>query len=160
MSTQQQPIVKYKTVCRVPGCGQDFVSSPLDIPIIGQPNARVVHFVTKLMEHVQQKHPAIMQQISGALQEYTGFLVLTMFQWQDPQLQKMHESVRASIHKVSTRFTISDDEIQDRIARLGLEPEQEEGLNTLLRDMRDLLTEQGRYAPQNGQPAATTVVTV
>lgn len=160
MSANPQPLVKYRTVCRIPGCGQEFQRSPLDIPIIGAPNDSVVRFVTHLMEHVQIKHPQAMQQISGAIQEYMGFLVLSMFQCQDPRLAEMYEGVRASIHKVSTRLTISDDEIRDRIARLGLDPDQEEGLNTLLRDMRDLLTEQGRYAPQNGQPAQKPLVTV
>ena len=36
------PNLEYITKCRVPGCNKEFVSSPLDIPIIGQPNARVV----------------------------------------------------------------------------------------------------------------------
>ena len=153
------PNVEYVTRCRVQGCGKQFLSSPMDIPIIGQPNDRVVKFVTALMEHVQKKHPQHMQQISGAIQEYMGFLIVTMFQCEDPKLAQLQERVRASIFKVSRRLTITNEEIQDRVARLGLDPDEEEGLQTLLRDMRDLLTEQGNYAPANGQPAPQPLVT-
>ena len=153
------PNVEYVTRCRVQGCGKQFLSSPMDIPIIGQPNDRVVKFVTALMEHVSKKHPQAMQQIAGAVQEYMGFLIVTMFQCQDPQLSQLQERVRASIAKVSRKLTITNEEIQDRVARLGLDPDEEEGLQTLLRDMRDLLTEQGSYAPPNGQPASSPLVT-
>jgi hypothetical protein len=82
-----------------------------------------------------------------------------MFQCEDPKLAQLQERVRASIFKVSRRMTITDAEIQDRVARLGLDPDEEEGLHTLLKDMRDLLTEQGNYAPPNGQPAPQPLVT-
>lgn len=149
---------KYTTRCRVPGCNQEFASSPLDIPIIGQPNARVVKFVTLLMEHVQKKHPQAMQAISASVQEFMGFMVVAMFECGDPKLTAMFEHVRATVQKFSRRFQISDAEIQDRIARLELDPEDEEGLQILLTDMRDLLTEQGSYAPANGQPAEKPLV--
>lgn len=142
------PRPEYKTRCIVPGCGKAFVSDALDIPIIGQPNERVVKFITALMNHVQAKHPAAMTQISGAIQEYMGFLVVSMFDVEDPSIVQMKESVRATVFRFSRRMQITDADIQDRVARLELNPDQEEGLNILLRDMRDLLTEQGSYAPQ------------
>jgi hypothetical protein len=111
------------------------------------------------MEHVQKKHPQAMMQISGSIQEFMGFLVVSMFQCEDPKLSQLQERVRASIAKVSRKLTITNEEIQDRVARLGLDPDEEEGLQTLLRDMRDLLTEQGNYAPQNGQPTPQPLIT-
>jgi|SRR5208283_6514 len=153
------PKLEYITKCRVPGCTKEFVSTPLDIPIIGQPNARVVKFIMALGEHVEKKHPQMMQNITGAIQEYTGFLVVSLFEVNDPKLLEMRENIRATIAKVSRRFQISDADIQDRVARIELDSEDEEGLNVLLRDMRDLLTEQGRYAPQNGQPTQKPLVT-
>jgi hypothetical protein len=102
----------------------------------------------------------MMQNIAGAIQEYTGFLVVSLFELNDPKLLEMREHIRATIAKVSRRFQISDADIQDRVARMELDSQDEEGLNILLRDMRDLLTEQGRYAPQNGQPAQKPLVTV
>lgn len=153
------PKLEYITRCRVPGCNKEFVSSPLDIPIIGRPNERVVKFVGALVEHIQKKHPQAMPNISAAVQEFTGFLVISMFEVADPKLQEMTEHVRASLAKLSRRFNISNEDIQDRVARMGLDPEEEDGLNTLLRDMRDLLTEQGSYAPKIQQPADKPLVT-
>lgn len=154
------PSIDYTTKCAVPGCGKTFVSSALDIPIIGQPNDRVVKFVTALMEHLQAKHPQIMLTISQRIQEFMGFLVISMFEAQDPKLLELREHIRASLAKMSRRFQISNADIQDRVARLELDSEEEEGLNILLRDMRDLLTEQGTYAPKNGQPAERPLVTL
>ena len=148
------PSLDYTTRCRVPGCTKTFVSSALDIPIIGQPNAQTVKFVTALIDHVQKKHPQVMMQVSGAIQEYMGFLVTSLFEIEDPRLAEMREQIRAGIAEVSRRNVISDADIADRVARLELDPDDEEPLNELLKDMRDVLCEQGRYAPQNGtQPA-------
>jgi hypothetical protein len=152
--------LEYITKCRVPGCTKEFVSTPFDIPIIGQPNARVVKFIMALAEHLEKKHPQMIENIDGASKEYTGFLIVSLFEVNDPKLLEMRENIRATIAKVSRRFQISDADIQDRVARMELDSEDEEGLNVLLRDMRDLLTEQGGYAPQNGQPAQKPLVTV
>lgn len=151
---------EYMTRCIVPGCGKEFVSDALDIPIVGQPNERVVRFITGLMNHVQTKHPAAMVQIAGAMQEYMGFLVVSMFSAEDPAIVQMKESVRATIFRFARRMQITDADIQDRIARLELDPDEEEGLNILLRDMRDLLTEQGSYAPKVPTPAQKPLVTL
>lgn len=154
------PSIDYVTKCSVPGCGKQFVSCALDIPILGAPNERVVKFVTALMDHMQTKHPAIMVQISQSIQEFMGFLVVSMYVVQDPKLLEMREFVRSRIAKVSRRFQISDADIQDRVARLELDSDDEEGLNILLKDMRDLLTEQGSYSPKNGQPADRPLVSL
>jgi len=154
------PNLEYITRCKVPGCSKQFVSSALDIPIIGQPNERVVKFVTALMDHLQKKHPEIMTRVAGAIQEYMGLLVISMFQVEDPKLLEMREFIRASIAQVSRRFQISDADIRDRVARLELDADEEEGLNMLLRDMRDFLTERGNYAPKNGNLVEKPLVTV
>ena len=154
------PNLECITSCKIPGCAKRFVSSALDIPIIGQPNERVVKFVTALMDHLQAKHPDVMTRVSGAIQEYMGFIVVSLFELNDPKLLEMREQIRASLAQVSRRYQISNADIQDRVARLELDSDEEEGLNTLLRDMRDLLTEQGSYAPKNGTPADKPLVTV
>ena len=152
------PKLEYITRCRVPGCTKEFISSPFDIPIIGQPDQRLIKFVTALMEHTQKKHPTQMLQISGSIQQFTGFLVASTYEIQDPQIGAMQEGIRAALHKMTQRLTITDEEIQDRVARLELEPEEEEGVALLLRDMRDLLTESGRYAPQVTEKPLVTAV--
>ena len=154
------PTLKYITQCRI--CNQQFAKSPLDIPIIGQPNQQVVEFVNALFNHLQQKHPQDTAQIFGGIQEFTGLLVLSKFQYQDPQLRNLGESVRAGIHRFTTKYTLTDEQItakvQEAARMLELETEELEGFAALLRDARDLLTEQGRYAPQ--QPEQKPLVTV
>ncbi len=153
------PPLKYLTKCRV--CGQEFTSSALDVPIIGKPNDRVIKFVTALFGHIQAKHPNETGAIFGGIQEYTGLLVLSMFQWQDPQLAGMHENIRGTIHRFTTRYTLSDEEIQGKVEELtrmlDLDPEELEGFRVLMQDMRDLLLEQGRHAPV--QPTDKPMVT-
>jgi hypothetical protein len=153
------PTLDYTTRCRVPGCTKTFVSSALEVPIIGQPDAKVVKFVTALMDHMQKKHPQEMNVVAQISQQFLGFIVISQFEIEDPKLLEMRESVRALMAKMSRRFLIPDADIKDRVARLELDPDDEEGVGTLLLDMRDLLTEQGRYAPLNGTPANSPLVT-
>jgi hypothetical protein len=144
------PELKYRTRCLVPGCGQGFAKSPLDVPIIGQPNQQVVEFVSALMRHIQQKHPELMAHISGTVQEVMGFLCVALFQIEDPALINIQERVRSQLHRVtrSKASIISDAQITDRLSRLPIDADLMEPLQGLLQDMRDVLLEEGRYAPQ------------
>ena len=155
MNPQQNPL-KYTTTCRVPSCGQQFMSSPLDLPVVGRPNERLVKFVMALVAHLQKKHPEVMQHISGMAQEFTGYLALRMFIIEDPHLITGQENVRATLQQFSRRNRITDAEITDRVARLGLNAEQEEDLSVLLRDMRDVLCEEGQYAPKTAERTLVT----
>lgn len=146
------PKLEYITKCRVPGCKKKFVSDPFDVPIIGHPpNERIVKFITALYDHVQKEHPAQIQQVNGAVQQYMGFMAVSLFELQDPELLRMCETIRASLHLFTRRLIISDADIADRVARLELDPGQEEDVRMLIQDMRDLLTDSGRYAPQQTQ---------
>ena len=153
------PTLDYTTRCRVPGCTKTFVSTALDVPIIGQPDAKIVKFVTALMDHMQKKHPQEMTVISQLVQQFLGFIVVSQFEIADPKLLEMREAVRASMARMSRRFIISDADILDKVARLELDPDDEEGIGILLRDMRDLLTEQGDYAPNPSQSTHPQLVT-
>jgi hypothetical protein len=156
MSTTQAE-VKYTTLCRIPGCGQRFQKSPLDIPIIGQPDKQVIEFVLALLKHTQSKHPEAAAQIAGMVQQFTGFMALSLFECQDPKLSAMKESVRATLHRMTRKNYIADAFIDSKIADLGFDPEDSEGLKLLLTDMRDVLCEEGSYAPANGQPTSPLV---
>jgi hypothetical protein len=152
------PQLEYTRRCRVAGCTAHFTSSPL-VPIIGQTDTRVVKMIAQMSEHLATKHPDKWEQGAHAAVDYVNFLILRTFDLQDPVLQSLYESMRASLHRFTTRVTIPDSVIDGKIADLGFEAEDAEGLRLLLRDMRDLLTEQGSYAPPNGQPAPQPFVT-
>jgi hypothetical protein len=141
------PNIDYTTVCKL--CGKKFVSTAFEAHIIGAPGQRVYEFVHALYNHIEKFHQPQSMQISGSVQQYVSYLVGQAFTITDPQLVAMAEAVRAALHHFSQKYTVTDEEILDRVAKIGLEnPEHEEGINLLIRDLRDLLTESGRYAPK------------
>jgi hypothetical protein len=154
------PPLKYLTKCRI--CNVEFAKSPMNIPIVGQPNQQVVEFVNALFNHLQQKHPKETAQIFGGIQEFTGLLVLSKFQYQDPQLRALGENVRAGIHRFTRRYNVTDEQIAEKVTEaarmLDLSPEELAGFSALLCDTRDLLTEQGNFAPKppEQKPLVTT----
>jgi len=153
------PKLEYTRRCRIPGCTTQYVSSPL-VPIIGQPDPRIGKMIQEMAKHLEKHHPEQFEQGAKAVQQYMTFLFLSVFELQDPLLIQLYECIRAPLHQYSTRATIPDSVIDGKIADLGFEDEDAEGLRTLLRDMRDLLTEQGDYAPQNNQPADKPLVSI
>jgi hypothetical protein len=145
--------LKYITKCRV--CPKEFSTSPFDIPIIGQPNQKVITYVTALMKHLQS-HPEQMAGFAAALQEFSGLLCVSNFDMQDPQLIAMAERIRARTHRFTRRNIISDAMISDRLSQLPIPADILEPLTGLFQDMRDVLLEEGRYAPKLPE---TTLVT-
>jgi hypothetical protein len=146
MAAQPQ-IAKYRTACRT--CGQLFLSAPLDIPIIGHADERLVRFVQKLAEHLQTHHPDLMQRVGLTIQDMTGFIILSLFTSEDPTLIGKAEMVRHGFHRMTRSSDITDGVILDRLARAGFTKEEIEKVGPVMRDMRDALTEQGQYAPQS-----------
>jgi hypothetical protein len=136
------------TLCRVRGCGWTHTAPPLSIPIIGQPNQQVVEYVTKLIQHVQEKHPPLGNRTLASTQEFMGYLFTDYFKVNDPSVIQMREVIRAQLHKATRKNSITDAEIKDRLSRLPIDGELFEKLEGLLQDMRDVLLEEGRYAPQ------------
>jgi hypothetical protein len=151
------PNMEYTTRCKMPGCKKVFITDPFEPPIIGQPNDRFLRLADKLSAHLQDKHPEMVQRGIGAIIEYGRLLTFSMFQCEDPNILETLEPVRAAVQKFTRRYGISDAEIQDKVSRLEVDPEDEQGVAMLLSDMRDLLTEQGRYAPESQTEPAPLV---
>jgi hypothetical protein len=145
--------MEYTTRCKVRGCTKTFISAPFEVPIVGQPQERIGKFVAALMNHMDSKHPEQMAKMKGSIEQYVGFVLGVAFEIEDPQLLQMREDVRAALHRFTRREFITDADILDRVARIGLNPEEQEGVYTLLRDMRDILCEEGRYAPASLAPS-------
>lgn len=136
----------YITTCKI--CKKPFISTAFEPQIIGAAGQRIFDFGLKLHQHLEREHPDHMHRISGSMQQYMMFLLAQVFVITDPELLDMVEAIRAALRHFSQRLTITDDEILHRVAQIELaEPEQEEGVNLLIRDLRDLLTETGRHAP-------------
>ena len=151
------PKMEYTTRCKL--CKKVFITDPFEPPVIGQPNDRFLRLADKMSEHLNDKHGEMVQRGIGAIIEYGRLLTFSLFESTDPNILATLEPVRAAVHQFSTRYRISDEEIQDRVSRLEVDPEDEQGVAMLLMDMRDLLTEQGEYAPKTQTPAESPMVT-
>src|ERR1035437_2066050 len=152
------PTMEYTTRCKMPGCKKVFITDPFEPPIIGQPNARFLRLADKLSEHLNARHPEMVQRGIGSIIEYGRLLTFSMFESTDPNILETLEPVRAAVQTFTRRYKMSDEEIQDKVSRLEVDPEDEQGVAMLLADMRDMLTEQGRYAPQDAAPAEAPMV--
>jgi hypothetical protein len=157
MAAQPSPIT-YTTTCRI--CGDRLQTSAF-VPLVGgkQIDPALVQFVVKLQKHVQQKHPEHAQHVHAEVMQFTGYATLSAFNVQDPVLVGMQEAVRFALHRGTRRAWITDAQIDDRIRALdlALARDEEAGLRILLRDMRDLLCEEGAYAPSDSSASKPLV---
>ena len=142
--------VMYISRCRF--CGMLAPPLPPFVPVLnGGIDPKLIQYIGDLQKHVEKKHPEQFAAMRQTILQITGYVSVAAFEVQDPLIRTLQESVRAGLHKFTRRVFITDAEIQDRAARLALEPDEQEGLVMLLRDMRDLLTEEGAYAPTQQQ---------
>jgi hypothetical protein len=153
--TATQPL-KYLTKCRF--CPKEFATSPFDIPIIGQPpNQRLMDYGNALMKHLGKAHPEKVAQLAGALQEFSYILCASHYDLHDPSLLAMRELIRARAHRFTRQNYITDETITDRLSKLPIPSDILEPLTALFQDMRDILAEDGRYAPTQQEKPLVTV---
>lgn len=117
--------LKHVTTCMLPRpdgspCGQQFIDSPLNVQIIGQPDQRAQKFVQSLAQHVGKKHPQQWAQISGTVMSLTGFLILMSFDTEDPALLESKGQVAAFLRFIS-RVEVSDEWLQELVDVLAAE---------------------------------------
>jgi hypothetical protein len=143
----------YLTTCRE--CSQQFKADPLDVPLIGEPpNAKTLRFVEALGKHIQKKHPQAGVFITSIGMQFQGYIITKCYETQDPGLLQIQEALRAHVFATTRKNFITDDVIRDRVAALGFTTEDGTPIVSLLIDMRDALTETGKYGPQQNQPVA------
>jgi hypothetical protein len=139
--------LKYITTCKL--CNQRFSNSAL--PIVGeQPDKQTAQFVTALAKHFKSAHKEEAQGVwndsSIFATQFAGWIVMQQFETNDPQLQAGQQRLRVWLHKLTQRNQITDADLQDRIARLELAEPDAEKVTAACKELRDFLTEQGRYA--------------
>jgi hypothetical protein len=154
MNGNTKPI-KYRTVCNV--CHRISYAPPLDIPIIGQGDAQIEQYImATLVGHLQAEHPDQWALIASRIKEFAAFLACAMFGLQDPAILQRLELARYALHTATQKAQITDETILDRLARVGLAQKEIDAVAPLIRDMRDALTEEGAYKPENA-PASVVV---
>lgn len=142
------PNGKYKAKCTQ--CGQVVAEFPiLDIPIIGEPDARAKKVMTILGTHIMTKHGDQFAAGMHLIGDFQAFLIMSMFQTEDPSIQARAETVRAAIQRYTRKFTISDQQIQAAVVEIDSAGQlNAETVQKLFKEIRDVLTESGEHAPQ------------
>lgn len=157
------PVLVIPIVCRE--CKQNF-TQPAGTDLAEKPTVRTAKFVNRLMMHLQERHPNIAAKCGALGNQYAGMLMLLHFdlsgdvraqadqvRWQinrqtravEVQDRRIEERVRAIFAK---RFTVDELEyIFDGQAAPGASINAGLGreLVELLKEMRDNITEAGRY---------------
>lgn len=152
------PEGKYRAQCRI--CGKVVCEFPvLDIPIIGQPDDKAKRVLTILGTHIASKHGEQFQAGLALVGDFQAFLLLSQFETGDPSIQARAETIRAGLQALTRKFTLSDAHIERMVVDLD-SANQLTAANviTAIRQIRDVLMEQGRYAPTIDKPQSSLVV--
>jgi hypothetical protein len=130
--------LKYSTTCRIPGCGHAVLDHPLNVQIIGQPDARIQNFIAALMKHLAKKHPQELAQIQGISQFFMGWLAIGQYETQDPALLQTIQGFGAQLRKMAALKPIADAELEGATAALGftMEDPKRELVLAALRNVR------------------------
>jgi hypothetical protein len=152
------PNGKYKASCRI--CGKTVTEFPiLNIPIIGEPDAKATQVMTIMGRHIAIHHG---EQFGAGLQlskDFQAFLILSQFECNDPSVQARAEAIRAGMQALTRKFTISDQQLRDGIVALDSEGQlNAETVIQFIKEIRDVLIEQGQYAPQIEQKQSSLIV--
>lgn len=171
------------TICRL--CGEEFYgpNGALGEALLlnEKPARKALRFMEQLTIHLAKKHEGYIQQAMTQQAEYYGLLVLSAFDTRDEAIATSRDQMRWRINHATRRAVITDDRILERVNILFTElaatlaPDytvtEHEAMRalavppiaSLIREMRDVLMETGRYAepspiadPKNGTPAAAT----
>jgi hypothetical protein len=126
MNEQNGSGLKFTTTCKLPidakgtPCGFPITDHPLNVAIIGQPDARIQNFIGALMKHVSKKHPEAFQlaQLNG--QFFFGYLIMSAFDSPDPALEESRKKFEATMRRMITPHPVNDDEIEAATAVMGL----------------------------------------
>lgn len=137
-------------------CGKIFVK-PLGVVLSETPDARAQAFVARLMVHLNERHKEYAGACGAAGREYIGMLTLLYFQMEG-DIERQRDFLRWKIHKATTRATVSDVRIRERVIQLlskrMTEPEIEAimrpgqlggDIMVMMEQLRNVLSEHNRY---------------
>ena len=146
-------------------CPQKF-TTPGFADLIGTDSGRVkiASVFQSLIHHLQKKHPEQSQRADMAAAMFGGLLRLMNFHTDDPVAQQMREWNRHVIHEMTRAVSCPDNKIREQVAALGLNEFTAIRVETLMKQMRDVIEERGAFAPpdptqaSNGKPQGPTLV--
>jgi hypothetical protein len=136
MGTNGASALKYTTTCRL--CGHQILDHPLNVQIVGQPDARAQNLLSALMKHLEKKHKDAWVQIQGLWQFFLGFLCLGQFETADPAIVQTIQGFGAVLRNMVRPASIADDDIVGAVAQLGftLEDPKREPVIAAMKNVR------------------------
>ncbi len=134
----------YITKCRMQKgdgtpCNFTLTDSPLNVAIVGQPDARIQRFIQELMKHAQKKHPEGFQLASMLMQFYFGWLIMGQYECPDPAIQTTLKNFSDQLRRHVTPHAVTDDEIEGALGamQLTMDDPHREPFRKALQHLRD-----------------------
>ena len=153
----------YQTKCRMPKedgtpCTFTLTDSPLNVAIVGQPDARVQRFIEELMKHVAKKHKQAFALAQMRGQFFFGYLVMGIFESPDPAIVEMRKKFEDQLLRDIRPHAVTDDEIEGALGAIGLTMENldREKIKRALQHLRDYY--EGKIPQQTIEDAKTLIV--
>jgi hypothetical protein len=146
-------------------CSKCEWSTAIPVPIVGEPpSAMYVKLCTTLANHLQTKHKKvageiIAQQTMASL-DYSAILILGQFNSLNEDLARYRDAGRHRLHDWTRKARVSDATIEEQVAVLALDPEKQQGVIRLFKEMRDALEERGLYPEDQAEAAQSPLVVV
>lgn len=140
--------------CKI--CGKHFPIPPGLILDTTKANERLASFVQKLGAHLKERHPQQLDYAAASGAEYVGMLTLMNFDLSG-EIATQRDFLRWRVHNSSRRAYVTDERIEERTRGIlsgyftadEINDKMREGIGRdicrVLSDMRDALTEAGRY---------------
>ena len=152
----------------------------------GEVPARLQEFQLKLLGHIQKAAQWEWKQLEKALKLFNesgghapdqsaarhfnawvdfqartalaqGISIMNAYETTDPALLSMREMARLRLNTATRRMFFTDEQIEDAVVRLNLDPQDQQNVTEFAKQMRDALMEQGKYAPNFEQPTSLVV---
>lgn len=165
----------YKTTCIL--CRKEFSAAGVDAYEPGKPiPPRTGRMIAALVKHLEAEHKSILigapsgmyEVLMAAAQEFFAYLVIVRtFQSEDPNIALFADAARHSVHALTrARRPPTNEEIEQRVSEIfgdfgaakKITKEQAIAQTAIaLVELRDVLTEQGKFAPGIPQEQPQTV---
>ena len=111
------PTGRYQAKCRI--CHKTVAEFPvLDIPIIGQPDAKAKKVLNILGTHIATKHDEQFAAGMTLVADFQAFLLLSQFTTDDPTITARFETIRAGMQALTRKFMLSDQHINEAVVAL------------------------------------------
>lgn len=144
MTPTESPLIipaTYSTRCRL--CGQSWTAKPLEPAMNGKPSPRMEKLGNALWEHMVKCHGDIMPLL----------VIVCSFMLTDPEAIRTVAFARIVAFQSARRHYVPDEVLKDRLARMTT-PEE---IEAAFMELRDFLTETGKFGPQLPVPSPQNV---